>query len=285
MGRVLVTGSSGNVGREVLSGLASRSIETLALVRTRGGGADPASEVRGDLTDAASMVPALHDVSSVFLIWPRLSTDGAAELIAALAARERRIVYLSSVGVIEGAAVQTDPINQVHADVEAMLVSSGLDVTVLRASTLASNARGWATQIRQTGIVRGPSFPAAAIVHERDVADVVARVIVEDGHEGQAYALTGPDLLTRPDQVDAIGRAVGRPLRYAAVTTDDARRQMLADGRPPELVAALLASADNRPDTAVVTSAVEDLTGHPARSFDEWAAENAAAFRAEASSA
>jgi hypothetical protein len=68
-------------------------------------------------------------------------------------------------------------------------------------------------------------------------------------------------------------------VRFEKVPVPVAREQMLADGRPPALVEALLASAETRPASAVVTSAVEQITGTQARTFGEWAADHADAFR------
>jgi len=73
--------------------------------------------------------------------------------------------------------------------------------------------------------------------------------------------------------------AIGRPVRFEKVPVPVAREQMLADGRPPALVEALLASAETRPASQVVTSTVEQITGTAARTFGEWAADHADAFR------
>jgi hypothetical protein len=49
-------------------------------------------------------------------------------------------------------------------------------------------------------------------------------------------------------------------------------------GRLP-LVEAVLASAETRPQSDLVTSTVEEITGTAARTFGDWAAEHADAFR------
>jgi hypothetical protein len=54
---------------------------------------------------------------------------------------------------------------------------------------------------------------------------------------------------------------------------------MLADGRPPALVEALLAGVETRPASELVTTTVDEITGTAARSFGEWAADHADAFR------
>jgi uncharacterized protein YbjT (DUF2867 family) len=93
------------------------------------------------------------------------------------------------------------------------------------------------------------------------------------------HVLTGPQVVSRAEQVRLIGAAIGRPVRFEKVPVQVAREQMLADGRPPALVEALLASAETRPASQVVTAAVEQITGTPARTFSEWAADHADAFR------
>ncbi|MEU7939821.1 hypothetical protein [Microbispora bryophytorum] len=75
-----------------------------------------------------------------------------------------------------------------------------------------------------------------------------------------------------------IGEAIGRLLRFEKVPVEAARERMLADGRPPALVEALLAST-RRPRSDLITSTVEEIVGRPARTFREWAADHAADFR------
>ncbi|MFE9106220.1 Rossmann-fold NAD(P)-binding domain-containing protein [Actinomadura geliboluensis] len=92
------------------------------------------------------------------------------------------------------------------------------------------------------------------------------------------YLLTGPEVLSRAEQVERLGAALGRRLRFAAVPTDAARARMLADGRPAPLVEALIAASVRRPASELTTDHVERLTGRPARSFTEWALDHAAEF-------
>jgi uncharacterized protein YbjT (DUF2867 family) len=86
--------------------------------------------------------------------------------------------------------------------------------------------------------------------------------------------------LSNAEQTAAIAEAIGRPLRYVDIPENAARDSMLSMGMPAEIVEGLLEfTAETRtgPDQAV-SSAVPDVTGHPARTFTAWAAENAAAF-------
>ncbi|MFD9486887.1 NAD(P)H-binding protein [Streptomyces sp. NPDC059991] len=283
MNRILVTGATGNVGRQVVAQLVAEGIGVRALARRpqAAGALDGAEVATGDLAEPESLEAALTGIDTVFLIWPFLTTEGAPAVLEAIGRHARRIVYLSSSGVREDAGRQSDPINQLHADMEALIEGSALEWAVLRSNTIASNTLGWAAQIRSTGAVRGPGIAPTAVIHERDVAAVAVRVLADTG-QGQAgvkHVLTGPEVVSRTEQVRAIGEAIGRPLRFEEVPVEIAREQMLADGRPPALVEALLASAEKRSRSDLVTGTVEEITGKAARTFRVWAGDHADDFR------
>jgi uncharacterized protein YbjT (DUF2867 family) len=281
MSEILVTGATGNVGRQVVVQLLTTGTAVRALARhpESAGLPEGVAVVGGDLSEPDTLQPALAGIDTVFLVWPFLTTEGAPAVLDAIARHARRIVYLSSSGVNDDAERQTDPINQFHADMERLIEKSGLEWTVLRSDTIASNTRGWAEQIRTTGVVRGPDIAPTAVIHERDVAAVAVRGLTDDGHTGARHVLTGPQVLSRAEQVHTIGEAIGRPLRFEKVPVQVARQQMLAAGRPPALVEALLASAETRPESDLITSIVKEITGAPARTFRSWAEEHADDFR------
>jgi uncharacterized protein YbjT (DUF2867 family) len=283
---ILVTGATGNVGRHLLAQLSelrtAGASDVRALVRPGPGKAahlpDGVEVVTGSLDDPDSLAAALTGVTTVFLVWPFLTTDGAPAVLEAIGQHAQRLVYLSSVGVGDPEE-QLDPIFRLHAGMEGQIEACGLPRTVLRSDTLASNALGWAEQIRTSGVVRGPLTAATAVVDPRDIAAVAAGALTDDAHVGATHRLTGPQVISRPEQVQAIGAAIGQELRFEEVPVQDARAQMLADGRPPALVDALLSAAETRSASTLVTSTVADLTGEPPRSFQQWARDHREAFR------
>lgn len=136
----------------------------------------------------------------------------------------------------------------------------------------------WAPQVRAGDVVRWPHLAApTAPIHERDIAAVAVRALCEDGHVGAEYVLTGPESLSQREQLATIGRAIGRSLQIEDISPDEARRELQM---PPVVVNMLLdawAAALGQP--AFVTSTVAEITGKPARTFLEWATDNAVAFR------
>jgi uncharacterized protein YbjT (DUF2867 family) len=274
----LIIGATGNVGRHVV-GEARTGAKVRALTRDPASAALPreAEVVRGDLTDPTSLEKALEGADAVFLLWPFFSTEKAPAVIDAIARHARRIVYLSSMGV---PTAQPDSINGTHAAMERLIERSGLEWTFLRAGGFATNTLQWAPQIRAEGVVRWPYAAAGrSLIHERDIAAVAVRAL-GGGHAGARYVLTGPDVVTQAEQVHLIGDAIGRPVRFAETSPDEARRQLIAGGWPATLADGALAGwAAMEREPEPVTSTVEEVTGAPARTFGQWARDHAADFR------
>ena len=243
-----------------------------------------AEVVAGDLTVPASLDAALHDVDAVFLVWTA-PIDSAAAAIARLSAQPsgepRRVVYLSAPHQTPHPFFQQpNPLRGLHAEVERLLAAATQDAVVLRPGMFSSNAlHWWAPQIRNGDAVRWPYGAAeTAPVDERDIAAVATRALLDARHAGGDYVLTGSESLSQAAQVRAIGDAIGRPLRFDELSPDEFRRETTATW-PPSVVEMLLdAWRATLGHPAFVTSAIQEITGAPPRTFHQWAADNAAAF-------
>ena len=278
----LVIGATGNIGRQVACQLAATGAPVRAMTRNPGrAGLPPEVEVvQGDLTIPDTLNRCLSGVDAVFLVWtaPQAGFNDALRLMAKHA---RRIVFLSSPIKTPHPFFQQPNANRVLVEqMEQAIESSGPQWTFLRPGMLATNSRHfWGAQIRSGNVVRWPylSTPTAPI-DERDIGAVAVRVLSGDGHGGMEYVLTGPESLTQLEQVATIGRAIGRELRIEEITPEEARKAWGAT-MPVALVNMLLdawAAALGQP--AFVTSAVEQVTGKPARTFSDWVANNLSAF-------
>jgi len=281
---ILVTGATGRVGRLVVDALLRAGTPVRALTRTPSSALlpDGVEVVPGDFANPESLDPALDGAAAVFLVWSApLAT--AADVVARLASRvgRRRVVYLSAPHQTPHPFFQQpNPLRAVHIEIERLLAAAPLDVTILRPGMFASNAlHWWAPQIRAGDVVRWPyALAETAPIDERDIATVAARALTAREHTDGDYVLTGPESLTQAMQVQAIGEAIGRPVRFEELSPDEFRRET-AGVWPPAVADMLLAAwgaALGR--AAFVTTAVEEITGAPSRTFRQWAADNAAAF-------
>jgi uncharacterized protein YbjT (DUF2867 family) len=278
---IVVVGGTGRVGRQVVAQLNERKLPVRVVSRglVPAGGLPPGvPAVHADLADPASLEAHLQDADALFLLWPFTSpevTAGLAPKVAEIAARHvTRIVYLSA----PPAADQPDSF---WALVERAIEESGTGWTFLRPTGFAANTLMWADQIRSGDVVRWPFGAAArALIDERDIAAVAVRALTDGGHAGARYVLSGPGVLTQAEQLAAIGQAIGRDLRWEELPRGAALQALTAAWGDPAFAETALDAWEwfvDHPET--VTPAVRDLTGAPARSFADWAADNAAAFR------
>jgi len=278
--KILVTGATGTVGRQVVSQLLDTGSEVRALVRDPDSADLPGGVelLRGDLSDPASLAAALDSVGAVFLVWPFTSPEAATDIapgvVEMIAEQGRRIVYLS-------ADAGGGKPESFWAKLERLVQHSAAEWTLLRPTGFAKNTLMWAEQIRTDGVVRWPYAEAArSLIHEADIAAVAVRALTQDGHTGQTYVLTGPETLTQTEQVHAIGEAIARPLRFEEISPDEARPGLVAAlGDEAFADGALHAWATFVTQLERVTSTVQEITGTPARTLREWAADHADDFR------
>jgi uncharacterized protein YbjT (DUF2867 family) len=284
MKRILVTGATGNIGRQVVTQLGATDCRIRALSRNPQSAnlPDDAEVVRGDLAAPETLDECLDGVDAVFLVWlaPFAAVPAALERIAAHAGR--LVLLTSPHRTAHPFFQQPNALRAVHAGLERLIESSGMRWTFLRPGAFAINSLAWwAPQIRNGDVVRWFHGAAAtAPIHERDIAAVAVRALCDQGHDGMEYVLTGPDSLTQREQVEIIGEVIGRPLRFEELSPESARQEMLARWPPPavDMLLSAYGAAVDRP--AFVTSTVAEVTGAPARSFRDWAVNHADEFLA-----
>ncbi|MFJ1967300.1 NAD(P)H-binding protein [Streptomyces sp. NPDC087903] len=277
---ILITGANGVVGRRMMNLLLREGTAVTAVTRGPGSAAlpDGVQAVSGDLFRPQWIEAALEKVEAL-QISPRATGPGLGELLR-LAVRQgvQRVVLLSATTVEHPAGEARFAAQFQHA--EDLVSSSGLDWTVLRLADFAANALAWAPQTRSGDVVRGAYGRAATSpIHETDIAAVAARALHGSVPPGSIHTLTGPQSLTQVEKVHLIGAALGRALSFQELPPERIRQGMLAQGIPEEVPDRLLGSlADYAQRPGPTTSAVEDLLGRPARTFADWARDNAPAF-------
>jgi uncharacterized protein YbjT (DUF2867 family) len=281
---ILVTGATGNVGGEVVKQLLEAGAPVRVLAR------DPAkaaklgagvSVVRGDLAAPETLGPAFAGVTKAFVLstGPDLARLAGNAVDAAKKAGVAHVVLLSVLGAEFEPSFE---LGRWHRESERKLEASGLAWTFLRPGSFASNALSWVSSIKAQGVVYSPYGEGkSAPIDPRDIAAVAVKALLAPGHEGKAYSLTGSAAITTGEQVAKISAAIGRPLRFVDVPPEAARDGMLEAGMHPLLVDALLElmARVRAGHGATVSTAVADVLGRPARTFDAWLHDHVAAFR------
>ena len=282
---ILVTGGTGNNGRELLKALSAKGVPAKAMIRASddGGGLPVGIEtVLGDFDDDAALQSALAGVERAFLLTP--STERAEEqqtrfVAAAARADVRRLVKLS-----QFAAAPDSPVRflRYHAAVEAAVRDSGMAWTFLRPNLFMQGLLQFAGLIKAKGLFTARMGAAGVwVVAGRDTAAVPAAALPEDGHEGRTYTLTGPEALTHSEMAARLSAAAGREIRFVDANGDQLREAMASAGMPEWQVEGLVEDYAHyaRGEAAVVADGVEAATGRPPRGFDGFARDYAGAFQ------
>jgi len=263
---VLVTGATGKVGSRVLPRLERRGVA--ARVGSR------AATPPFDWAKPETWRAALDQASAAFVsYYPDLSFPGGAEAIGAFARAARtagveRLVLLSGRGEPEAARS------------EAALQAAGVPWTVLRCSWFAQNfSEHFLLGPVLDGII---ALPADTItepfVDLEDVADVAVTALLDPGHTGRTYELTGPESLSFSNVAGILADATGRTISYVNVTAAQYVAEAVAAGVPADEahgLAALFGTVlDGR--NAHTTSDIQLVLGRPAGPFAAYAHRTAA---------
>lgn len=272
MALVAVTGSTGAVGGAVARLLADQAPRLVVRNATRAP-AIPGSEVAvASYDDGAAARAALDGVDVLFMVSAAESANRREEhrtfISAAAEAGVRHLVYTSFAGAAPDA---TFTLGRDHWDAESAIRSSGMAFTLLRDNFYLDVLPLFADG---TGAIRGPAGSGrVAAVARADVAEVATAVLRSpDQHAGAVHHLTGPEALTLDEVAARAGTALGRDLRYAEETVDDAyaSRRAAYDVGQWQLdawVSTYTAIADG--SVAEVTDDVSKILGKPARTLEQ----------------
>jgi uncharacterized protein YbjT (DUF2867 family) len=280
MPTVLVTGATGNAGREVVAALQRLGVRTRAGVRNEASGTEADEAARLDFYDPATFAPALAGCDAVFLLRPPPISDTRSTLNRMVdeARRQgvRRIVFLSVAGAEGNRLVP-------HHAVEQHLISGPPDWTILRPGFFAQNV---GTAYRQDVLEDGRLYVPAgsgrvAFVDLRDLGEVAAKALVDDAHRGHAYTLTGPRAFTFYEVAEALTEATGRRVRYDPASIVGYAVHLLRRGMPlmQVLVQTVLHVGLRFGQAEGVDPTLERLLGRPPRSVLDYIADHAALWQ------
>lgn len=279
---ILITGATGNVGRELVQQLLDAGEAVRVFTRDESKVAHLGQRVEravGNLDQPETIEAALQGVDRLFLNTGGFGTQQDENAItAAKRAGVQQIVKLSTFG----AGQPTHAIDRWHQAKEQVLLDSGIGWTMLRPGQFMSNMLQWAGMIKGQGTVYAPSGEGkVAPIDPYDIAGVAAVALTKPGHVGKAYQLTGPELLTAGEEVQILSRLLGKPLQYVDIPASVAADRMRQNGMPPVLVDALteLSLMLQKGEGAYHTDTVEQVTGRPARTFETWCRLHLAAFQ------
>ncbi len=285
MKTILITGATGNVGREVIRALHARGGAVIrAGMRDVARAAPDLAAFDGielmvfDFADPHTYAPALAGCDALFLLRPPQVTDAFGKLVSqAKAAGVGHIVFLSVQGAENNRFIP-------HHKTEELLRRSGVPFTLLRPAYFTQN---FTTTLHEDLARRHRVFVPAGrarftLIDVRDIGDVAAVVFLDPGprHHGQAYALTARYRLNFQQMVDQLSAGLGVPITYVSPSPWrffwTKRRENLPTGFI--LIMTLLHYLPRFAAEPPLSPAVTKLLGREPTEFAQFVAENRAAL-------
>lgn len=276
----LVTAASGKTGRHVVSQLRDRGVDVRAGSRTPGAADDGVTPVRFDLNDPSSFDAALDGVDAVYLV-AVADVGDTAPLVDGLldrveAAGSPRLVLLSAMGAEQAPDFGLGRI-------ERLLAERAAPSTVVAPNWFSQNFdQSFFLPMVLDGTIRLPAGDGAvSFVDTRDIAAVAVAALLDDGHVGHRYELTGPGALTFGDVARVLGEVSDRTVEYVDTDEEQTRQMLLGVGMDDAYAGMMLSlfGAIRAGYAARVTDAVERVTGRAAISFADYAKQHADAWR------
>ncbi len=280
---ILVTGGTGSSGSEIVEALASRGVKFRMLARNPANVAvreEGIEIVAGDLAQPRTLAEALKGIDRVLLLAPPVPNQVELESNVVDAARNAGVRH-----VVKFSAMTADPNSssrfpRAHGQVEQKIRASGLAWTFLRPTFFMQNLLSMSDMIKGGTIFQPAGTSKAAFVDTRDIAAVAVSALTEPGHEGKAYDITGPELLTYEDVAATFSRVLGRTVKYHDIPPSAARQAMLGMGIPEWNADGINELMDQMRSGsyATVTNVVAEIGRKKPTTLEQFVRENAAAF-------
>ena len=278
---ILVVGGTGNIGSLVVKQLQAGKHAFRVLAR------DPAKvsklgadAVQGDLSQPESVVKAMQGADRAFILSAGMSivAHDAVAIAAAKKAGIKHVVLLSVMSADKDGA-GTGP--TWHRKGEDALRATGMQWTMLRPGAFMSNTLGWAPTIKAAGSVFSCTGDGQqAPIDPADIAACAVAGLTQDKWTHQGFTLTGPELLSVPQQVEILAKATGKPIKCVEIPASTHKENLLKHGLPAGLVDVLMEYfvEQRAGHSALMADGVEKMLGRKPTTFASWAEKNAAAY-------
>ncbi len=280
---ILITGASGNVGKEVLKQAVAAGLKVRAAFQSATKAATAPSGVEiatVDFNQPETLRAACKGVDKVFLVGPPAQNLAALERRAVDAIKQAggpHIVKLSAMGGREAIFPRQ------HAESEDYIKSSGVAYTFLRPNGFMQNLINYnaPTINTQNAFYGCQGDGKVSHIDIRDVAAVALKALANDKHKGMTYTLTGPRALTNAEMAQILSDDLGRDIAYVDMPADQFKQALLGAGLPEWSANALvdLQQLYRSGGASAVTNDVEQVLRRKARSFEQFSRDYITAFQ------
>ena len=287
--KILVTGSTGKVGSEVLKALVKRDADVRVLVRKKDASTPTFPHVEtvlGDLLDPVSVERAMAGVDKLYLLNAVVPDELTQGLIAYDLARKHRLKQVVYHSVFRAEHFPDVPHFASKVAIESALKAFDVPFTIIRPNYFHQNDASLKDVLTGAGIYPVPLGPTGiSSVDVRDIAEAAAIALTSDGHLGKTYNLNGPEVLSGAKAASIWSGLLGKEIRYPGENLDGFEKQMRQ--RAPSWSAfdiRMMFQGYLERGFVAGDGDVETLTGllgHPPRRYEDFARETAAGWKKE----
>jgi uncharacterized protein YbjT (DUF2867 family) len=281
--KVLVTGATGTVGSEVVKTLLQRGAGVRALTREqpKPGTFPGAVEINvGDLTDPFSVAEALKGVDKLFLLIGNVPDEFTQALTAYGLAKKASLKHVTYLSVFKADQFLEVPHFGAKYAVEEAIRSGGVPYTILRPGYFLQNERRLKPVLNGPGVYPVPAGnQGIAVVDVRDIAEVAAISLTDEGHNGKTYDLVSSEMLTGPGAAAIWSKLLGKKITYAGHGDFDGFEAQLRKAGSPSWIAydirVMFQGYVERgfSNTEFQTARVAALLGHHPRTYSSFTEE------------
>ena len=283
---ILVIGATGTTGREVVRELVEMGAPVRGTSRTEQGAAFirelGAEAAVADLRDPGSLEKAMRGVERFYLVTPLDAHQAEWEQTAVSVGEYAGAYHCVKLGVLGQSAQSPLRFSRVHAEATEALQGSSLRWTILMPTGFMQNVLAAAPTISEGRYFSSLEDARVAYVDARDVAEVAARALSEQGHENCSYALTGPAALSHDDLAAVLGEVLGHSVEHVRLGDEEVaaalRQAEVPDWNVDGLVE-LWRDVYRAGLAEPVTADIEALLGRPPTSFEQFASDHRIALR------
>jgi uncharacterized protein YbjT (DUF2867 family) len=281
---ILVTGVTGNVGKEVINQLIGKGLPVKAAARnlTKAATADlkDTEIVLFDYESSETFEPALAGVGRLFVIPPPVNPRQH-ELIIPLidVAAQTGVKHIVNLSTMDAENNESLPLRIAEKYIE----NSGIAYTLLRPNFFMQNCNGFMRESikAQGGIYLPANGAKTSFIDIRDIAAVAVVALTTGNHLNKVYTLTGGQALDHYEMAKILSDVTGKDIQYFPMSDEDMRGALKSIGWTDKRIEMLidLYRSVKQGETEYVSPDVANVLGREPITFEQYARDYAESWK------
>ncbi len=275
--KILIIGATGTIGTTVCELLKTHDADFTAMVRDQEKAGQLNSKgiktVTGDLSDLNSLRNAMQGMDKLFLLSATSPDLPELQGNAAKVAKEKGIKHIVKISARGAAEDANFNIGRFHGKTEKEIRELGIPFTFLQPHSFMQNLFfDRQTIVEQNAIYASMGTGKIPMIDTRDIAAVAVNALLQEGHAGKSYILTGPEAISYNNIAGGLSKVLGREIKYISQTPAEGYKAMMSSGMPGWLVDDMtdLNKIYGANKAAEVSQAVEQVIGRKPIRLEEF---------------